>query len=75
MAVNEGSVEILSDVAELDHEIDEARAHQARERAEAEKTQSNENLDVYVTEMALSRAVTRLKAAEMAKVRRKARQH
>lgn len=71
LAVNEGSVEVLSDVAELDVEIDEARAHQARSRAEAEKTQRTDKMDVYISEMALSRAIARLKCAEMAKMRRK----
>ena len=65
---------VLSDVAEMDHEIDEARATQAKERASAAKLQKLENMDVYTTEVALSKAVARLKAAELGKIRRKARQ-
>ncbi len=63
---------MLSDVAELAHEIDEARATQAQERAKAVKTQKAENIDVYQTEMALSKAMARLKAVEYGKIRRKA---
>jgi len=67
LEVDDNNVTILSDAAELDAEIDEARARQAKERAEAEKTQRTDKLDVYITEMAISRAVARLKAAELAK--------
>ncbi len=63
-------VRVLSDSAELDVEIDEARAHQAKERAEAEKTQRADKLDVYISEMAIARAVARLKAAELIKRRK-----
>jgi len=73
MNVNNSEVEILSDMAELDIEIDEARASQAKSRLEAEKTQKTDKLDAYITEMALSRAMVRLKAAEMAKMRRRGR--
>ncbi|CAN5439857.1 F0F1 ATP synthase subunit epsilon [soil metagenome] len=73
MNVNNSEVEILSDMAELDTEIDEARASQAKAKIEAEKTQKTEMLDNYLSEMALSRAMVRLKAAEMAKIRKRAR--
>ena len=69
LEVTGNRVRVLSDVAELDAEIDEARAHQAKERAEAEKTQRTDKLDVYVAEMAISRAVARLKAVELIKRR------
>lgn len=72
LEVRENEVTILSDVAELDAEIDEARARQAKERAEAQKTQKAENIDVYASEVAIGRAVARLKAAEM-RQRRKMR--
>lgn len=71
--VNKDEIEVLSDVAELDVEIDEARAHQARSKAEAEKSQRTDKLEVYMTELALTRAMARLKAAEMAKMRRRGR--
>ncbi|MFA6208221.1 MAG: ATP synthase F1 subunit epsilon [Candidatus Obscuribacterales bacterium] len=73
MNVNNGEVEILSDMAELDVEIDEARASQAKARLEAEKTQKTDKVDSVLTEMALSRAMVRLKAAEMAKIRKMGR--
>jgi F-type H+-transporting ATPase subunit epsilon len=67
--VTDNRVTVLSDVAELDSEIDEARAHQSKERAEAEKTQRTDKLDAYVAEMAIARAVARLKATDLAKRR------
>ncbi len=73
MDVNRNEVTVLSDMAELDTEIDEARAHQRKERAEAEKIQKVDKLDVYLTEMALSKSIARLKAAELAKSRRLSR--
>lgn len=73
MEVSTTEVTILSDVAELDFEIDEARAKQARERAEAEKTQKVQQIDLYVSEIALSRATARLKALEIGKLRRRAK--
>jgi F-type H+-transporting ATPase subunit epsilon len=74
MEVGENQVTVLSDVAELDTEIDEARAHNAKAMAEAEKTQKTDKLDVYLSEMAMSRAVARLKAAELSKSRRRRHQ-
>jgi len=74
MEVGENQVTVLSDVAELDTEIDEARAHDAKAKAEAEKTQKTDKLDVYLSEMAMSRAVARLKAAELSRSRRRRNQ-
>lgn len=71
MEVGLTEVTVMSDVAEMDVEIDEARAKQAKERAEAEKTQRTDKMDVYVSELALSRAMARLKAAELGKLRKK----
>jgi len=73
MEVQDDQVTILSDAAELDVEIDTARANQAKEKAEAEKTQKIDKLDTQLAELALSRAIARLKAAELAKIRRKGR--
>ncbi len=70
MEVGTSEVTIMSDVAELDVEIDEARAKQAKERVEAEKTQRTDKIDVYASELALSRAMARLKAAELGKLRK-----
>jgi F-type H+-transporting ATPase subunit epsilon len=70
LEVSNEVVTVLSDAAELDTEIDVARAHQARDRAQAEQTQRVDKLDVHLKELALSRAMTRLKAVEQAKRRR-----
>jgi len=72
LEVGQTETVVLSDAVELDHEIDEARATQAKERAKAAQTQKTENIDVYATEMALSKAMARLKAVEMGKIRRRA---
>jgi F-type H+-transporting ATPase subunit epsilon len=57
------TVTVLSDAAELGSEINVARAQQAKERAEAELRQKHDNLQEGDVSQALSRAVTRLKAA------------
>lgn len=64
LEVKNNEVTVLSDAAELDTEIDAARAKAARERAEAEKIQKTDKLDAYITEMAISRAIARLKVIE-----------
>lgn len=74
LEVGENVVTILSDTAELDIEIDDAKAKEALQKAEAEKTQRTDKLDVQLTEMALSRATARLKAIELSKRRRTGRQ-
>jgi len=72
LEVGQKDTVVLSDVAELDHEIDEARAHQAKERASAMTTQRAANIEVSSSEMALSKAVARIRAVELGKIRRKA---
>lgn len=71
LEVRAEEVTVLTDIAELDVEIDETRARQDKERAEAEKTQRVDKIDVYASEMAISKAVARLKAAELRARRRK----
>ena len=71
LEVDTKEVHVLSDHAELGIEIDEARATHAKERAEAEKTQKKDKLDQYLTEMALAKAIARLRAVEFAKSRKK----
>lgn len=66
-------VTVISDAAELGTEIDEARANQAKAKAEAETAQRADKLDTQVAELALSRAIARLKALEIAKERRRGR--
>ncbi len=73
LEVSNNTVTILSDAAELAGEIDETRAKQAKERAEAEKSQRTDKLDVYLSEMAFSRAIARLKAAEISRRRHRSR--
>lgn len=74
LEVSNDTVTVLSDAAELATEIDEARARQAKQRAEAERIQRTDKLDVYVTEMAFSRAMARLKATDIMR-RRGHRRH
>jgi F-type H+-transporting ATPase subunit epsilon len=64
LEVKNNEVTVLSDVAELDADIDAARAQDSKARAEAEKMVKTDKLDVYVSELAISRAVARLKAHE-----------
>lgn len=66
-------VTVISDSAELAIEIDEARANQAKARAEAEKAQKVDKLDLQVSEMALSRAIARLNAVKIAREARRGR--
>lgn len=73
LEVKNNEVTVLSDVAELDREIDHARATQAKERAMAAATQKTDKLDVYVSEMAIGRAMTRLKAIEFREQRKRRR--
>ena len=70
MEVGENEVTVLSDTAELGLEIDETRARESAQKAEAEKTQKTDKLDVYFSEMALSKAMARVKAAELTRRRR-----
>lgn len=74
LEVGENKVTVLSDTAELDTEIDEAKAHQEKEAAAAEKTQKTDKLDIQLQEMAMSKAIARLKAAELGR-RRRGRHH
>lgn len=70
MEVSNNEVTILSDLAELDHEIDEAAAHQEKERHEAESLQRTDKLDVHIRELAIARSLARLRVAEHQRVRR-----
>ncbi|MBX9724127.1 MAG: ATP synthase F1 subunit epsilon [Candidatus Obscuribacterales bacterium] len=70
LEVKNNEVTVLSDAAELDTDIDVAKAHQDKERAEAEKLQKTDKIDVYVAELAVSRAIARIKASEFRQRRR-----
>lgn len=71
LEIRNNEVTVLSDAAELHTEIDEVRAKEAKEKAEAAKIQKTDKLDVYVSEMAIGRAIARLKALEYGKTRRR----
>ena len=70
MEVGNNEITVLSDTAELGADIDVAQANEAKSKAEAEKTQKTDKLEVYLSEMALSKAMARLKAAELSRRRR-----
>ena len=53
---------ILTDVAELDCDIDVARAQQARQRAEARIKAKDDNLDMVRVQVALAKAIARISA-------------
>lgn len=55
---------ILTDVAELDCDIDVARANHAKERALARIQAKDENLDMVRVQVALSKAIARINAVK-----------
>ncbi|MCI8465979.1 MAG: ATP synthase F1 subunit epsilon [Lachnospiraceae bacterium] len=70
-ALHSGFVEVLKDrvtvlaeAAEWPQEIDVERAKQAKERAEARLQDRSTDMDTLRAEMALRRAITRIKAAK-----------
>jgi F-type H+-transporting ATPase subunit epsilon len=70
LEVADNSVTVLSDTADLGVDIDVAQANEAKSKAEAEKIQKTDKIEVYLSEMALSKAMARLKAAELSRRRR-----
>ena len=55
---------ILTDIAELDCDIDVARAKQAKERAQARLKAKDENLDMARAQIALAKAIARISAKD-----------
>ena len=55
---------ILTDIAELECDIDVARAKNAKERAEARLKAQEENLDMARAQMALAKSIARISAKE-----------
>ncbi len=55
---------ILTDIAELDCDIDVARAKQAKERAEARLKAKDENMDTVRAQIALAKAIARISAKD-----------
>jgi F-type H+-transporting ATPase subunit epsilon len=68
--VRDNRVTILADAAERAEEIDEARAEQARERAQRLLGERTGGVDLAKAEASLRRALVRLKAAERRRRRR-----
>jgi F-type H+-transporting ATPase subunit epsilon len=69
--VRENRVTILADAAERGEEIDAARAEAARRLAEERLASREATIDMVQAEMALKRALVRLKAAEQMRRRRR----
>ncbi len=59
-----GQITILANTAERAENIDEARAKEARDRAEALTTQIGEEIDIAQAEASLKRATVRLKVMQ-----------
>jgi F-type H+-transporting ATPase subunit epsilon len=70
MEVLPNRVTILADTAERADEIDEARAEEARRRAEEQIAQRQGNQDIALAEAELRRALIRLKVAQLKRNRR-----
>ena len=70
MEVLPNRVTILADTAERADEIDEARAEEARRRAEEQISQRQGNQDIALAEAELRRALIRLKVAQLKRNRR-----
>jgi F-type H+-transporting ATPase subunit epsilon len=68
--VRDNRVTILADAAERAEEIDEARAEQARQRAQRLLGERGGEVDLAKAEASLRRALVRLKAAERRRRRR-----
>lgn len=71
LAVSEGFVEthkdkitVIVQTAELDKDIDVERAKRAKERAERRISENKEGLDVRRAQLALAKALTRIKVAD-----------
>jgi F-type H+-transporting ATPase subunit epsilon len=64
MEVKNNKVIVLADTAELGSEIDVLRAKEAKERAEQRLTDKTANIDYGRAQLALYRALARLKAGD-----------
>jgi F-type H+-transporting ATPase subunit epsilon len=69
--VRENRITILADAAERGEDIDLARVEEARRRAEERLASREATVDMVQAEMALKRALVRLKAAEQIRRRRR----
>lgn len=71
MEVSHDQVTILADTAERAEDIDEARAEEARRRAEERRNQSQSDMDQVRAEASLQRALLRLKISQTRRGRRR----
>jgi len=69
LEVNSNVVTVLADTAENAEEIDEARAEEARRRAQERLEQAASDVERAEMEAALERAVSRLRVAEISRRR------
>ena len=69
LEVSNNSVIVLADTAELAEEIDQARAEEARRRAQEHLAQAQSDVERAELLGALERAMTRLRVAELARRR------
>jgi F-type H+-transporting ATPase subunit epsilon len=69
LEVSNNQVTVLADAAEHGEDIDQARAEEARRRAQERLAQAQSNVERAQLEAALQRAVLRLRAAETARHR------
>ncbi len=68
--VRENRVTVLADTAERAEEIDEARAQEARQRAQRRLEERTTEIDLSQAQAALARSLARLRAAERRRRRR-----
>ncbi len=68
--VRENHVTVLADTAERADDIDEARAQEARQRAQRQLEERTTEMDLSRAEAALARSLIRLKVAERRRGRR-----
>lgn len=73
LEVSNDSVTVLADTAEYAEEIDEARAEEARRRAEERLQNVQSEMDRVELQAALERAINRIQVAELS--RRRGRRH
>ena len=67
LEVSDNRLTVLADTAEHADEIDEARAQEARRRAEESLAQARSNEDRAELQAALARAISRIRVAELAR--------
>jgi len=65
LEVSDNHLTVLADTAEHADEIDEARAQEARRRAEESLTQARSNEDRAELQAALARAINRIRVSEL----------